>query len=354
MHFVDTRPRAPIISGAAFLLHAFSKGKTALASQGNALNINQVKYFISVVECGSFSSAASEQFITAQGMSKAIADLEAEVGAQLLTRKNRGVSPTDFGFEFYERAKLVMSCYEDLESFARGYKHRAEGSQVFNVYICIPAFGSKEKVSVNVTKFVRANLGVEAEVSFGSKSECLAALDSGDADAVIAIGEAEVPGYECLPVGKLPCGVQITKRSPLSQQPYIRLADLADTRVALWPNYDFFNDTIQRLLIEKNAPFTPHPADRSIRSLIKLYAVGSAVLLPRIAALDVDILQTTPVSFHPDEGLYVPLYIIGPARKSSPAFAAFCNLAAAHNNHASATSTAQTIAQVIPSDEEGE
>ena len=314
------------------------------------MNINQVKYLISVVECGSFSSAAGEQFITAQGMSKAIADLENEVGAQLLVRKNRGVVPTDFGFEFYERAKLVMSCYEDLESFARGYKHRAEGVQVFNVYICIPAFGSKEKVSVNVTKFIRASLGIEAEVSFGSKVECLAALDNGDADAVIVIGEANVPGYECIPVGKIPCGVQISKRSPLSQQPYIRLADLADAKVALWPHYDFFNDTIQRLLVEKNAPFTPQSADRSMRSIIKMYATGSAVLLPRIAALDVDIMQTTPVSFHPDEGLYVPMCVIGPAGRKSPAFSALCHLAAAHNNRTSAAATERTIAQAIPTD----
>ncbi|MEG0323540.1 MAG: LysR family transcriptional regulator [Raoultibacter sp.] len=57
------------------------------------MNINQIKYFVSSVENGSFSAAAAEQFITAQGISKAIADLEKELGEPLLIRKNRGVVP---------------------------------------------------------------------------------------------------------------------------------------------------------------------------------------------------------------------------------------------------------------------
>ena len=50
------------------------------------MNINQVKYYISAVDCGSFSAAAAEHYITAQGVSKAIADLEHEFGLQLLER----------------------------------------------------------------------------------------------------------------------------------------------------------------------------------------------------------------------------------------------------------------------------
>ncbi len=329
---------------------SFFRGKHAPVSRGIAVNINQIKYFVSVVECGSFSSAAAEQFITAQGMSKSIADLESEIGAQLLVRKNRGVVPTDFGYEFYERAQLVMGCYEDLESFARNHRNKTAGTSVFSVYICIPAFGSKEKVSVNVAKFISTNLGIETEIHFGSKSECLAALDSGDADAVITIGKADVAGYDCIPVGKLPCGVQISKRNPLSQQPYIRLAELEGTSVALWPHYDFFNDHVKQMLAAKGAPINPRETDRSIRSLIKMYATGGAVIVPRIAALDVDIMQTKPVSFHPDEGLSVPMCIIGPLGRKSPAFPAFCNLAAAHNNSTSTAATEQTIAQVIPPD----
>ena len=58
------------------------------------MNINQIKYFVSVFDHGSLSAAAKEQCVTVQAVSKALADLERELQSDLFVRQSRGVSPT--------------------------------------------------------------------------------------------------------------------------------------------------------------------------------------------------------------------------------------------------------------------
>ena len=65
-----------------------------------SLNIKQIRYFAAVVEHGSLSAAAKGQYVTVQAVSKAIADLERELGQSLFVRESRGVHPTPFGKAF--------------------------------------------------------------------------------------------------------------------------------------------------------------------------------------------------------------------------------------------------------------
>ncbi|HYS15057.1 MAG TPA: LysR family transcriptional regulator, partial [Burkholderiaceae bacterium] len=53
-----------------------------------------VQLFIRVVETGSFSKAAGELGITQPTATKAVASMESRLGARLLHRSTRGVTPT--------------------------------------------------------------------------------------------------------------------------------------------------------------------------------------------------------------------------------------------------------------------
>ena len=59
------------------------------------MNIKQVKYFVGAVDKGSLSAAAKDLYVTVQAISKAIANLETELGGDLLERGCRGVKPTE-------------------------------------------------------------------------------------------------------------------------------------------------------------------------------------------------------------------------------------------------------------------
>ncbi|WP_139651923.1 LysR family transcriptional regulator [Raoultibacter phocaeensis] len=311
------------------------------------MNINQVKYYVSVVDQGSFSAAAAEQFITAQGMSKAIADLEHEIGKQLLIRKNRGVEPTEFGKEFYERAKLVNRCFGDLEAFAKTRADMPEGAPVLTLLVSAPSFLSMEKVSSSVSSFVKANLGINVSVSFGLADQCIEALRDGSADAVIAIGEAHVAGIECSPIGTIPCGVQISKMNPLAQKKYLSLSDLENTPVAFWPNHDFFNETLRKRLDEKGANLTYVDIEQDATGLHAIAVNHGALLIPRISAIDEDALHTVPIPFDPKEGIVVPMCLLSLQANTSPKMMALRRFLTATNRLVSEAKTSDMISRAI-------
>jgi len=60
--------------------------------------------FVAVVEAGSFSAAARRLKLGQPAVSKSVAQLEERLGARLLLRSTRGLTPTDAGQRFYEHA----------------------------------------------------------------------------------------------------------------------------------------------------------------------------------------------------------------------------------------------------------
>jgi len=75
--------------------------------------------YISVVEAGSFSAAARHLKSGQPAVSKTVARLEQYLGARLLLRSTRGLTPTEAGQRFYEHAKLAVDEANQAELAAR-------------------------------------------------------------------------------------------------------------------------------------------------------------------------------------------------------------------------------------------
>lgn len=80
--------------------------------------IVSMQVFVRVVETGSFSRAAAELGTTQPTATKAVAQAERRLGARLLHRTTRGVTPTEVGLLYYERCKLVVRQVEEAENVA--------------------------------------------------------------------------------------------------------------------------------------------------------------------------------------------------------------------------------------------
>ena len=76
--------------------------------------------FVRVIEAGSFSSAAKQLRVGQPAVSKTIAQLEDRLGVRLLLRSTHGLTPTEAGRSFYERAKRSIEEAEEAELAARG------------------------------------------------------------------------------------------------------------------------------------------------------------------------------------------------------------------------------------------
>jgi DNA-binding transcriptional LysR family regulator len=76
--------------------------------------------FIRVVETGSFSGAARQLRVGQPAVSKTIAQLENYLGVKLLTRSTRGLTPTEAGLGYFERARRAIEEADEAELAARG------------------------------------------------------------------------------------------------------------------------------------------------------------------------------------------------------------------------------------------
>lgn len=76
--------------------------------------------FVRVVETGSFSQAARQIGVGQPAISKTIAQLEDRLQVRLLIRSTHGLSPTDAGGRFYERAKTAIHEADEAELEAKG------------------------------------------------------------------------------------------------------------------------------------------------------------------------------------------------------------------------------------------
>ncbi|MGE7957866.1 LysR family transcriptional regulator [Pseudomonas sp. NPDC089530] len=76
--------------------------------------------FVHVVESGSFSAAARRLQVGQPAVSKTIAQLEARLAVRLLLRSTRGLTPTEAGMAFFERAKRAIDEADEADLAARG------------------------------------------------------------------------------------------------------------------------------------------------------------------------------------------------------------------------------------------
>lgn len=76
--------------------------------------------FVRVVDTGSFSAAARQINVGQPAVSKLIAQLEERLGVRLITRTTRGLTPTEAGQRFYERARRALEEADEAELAARG------------------------------------------------------------------------------------------------------------------------------------------------------------------------------------------------------------------------------------------
>jgi LysR family transcriptional regulator, regulatory protein for tcuABC len=72
------------------------------------MELRQLRYFVRVVELGSFSRAAADLGMVQSALSQQIARLEGELNARLLTRSAQGVAPTEAGLAFFREAQLTV------------------------------------------------------------------------------------------------------------------------------------------------------------------------------------------------------------------------------------------------------
>lgn len=80
------------------------------------MHIETLKVFCDVVETGSFSVAASQNFITQSAVSQQLRTLESKYRCRLLERGRSGAKPTPAGEILYQASRDILERYREIET----------------------------------------------------------------------------------------------------------------------------------------------------------------------------------------------------------------------------------------------
>lgn len=116
--------------------------------------------FVRVVETGSFSAAARALNVGQPAVSKTIAQMEVRLGVRLLTRSTRGLSPTEAGQGFYDRARRAIEEADEAELVARG----AGAGLTGRLRVCAAVTFARLHVIPRLPKFLAAHPGLTVDV----------------------------------------------------------------------------------------------------------------------------------------------------------------------------------------------
>ena len=78
------------------------------------MEFKQLKSFIAVVECQSFTKAAQNLFLSQPSISTHIQKLEEELHSRLIIRTTKNIEITPRGMELYECACEIMKRWDNL------------------------------------------------------------------------------------------------------------------------------------------------------------------------------------------------------------------------------------------------
>jgi DNA-binding transcriptional LysR family regulator len=109
--------------------------------------------FVYVVETGSFSAAARRLNIGQPAVSKTVAQLESRLAVRLLLRSTRGLTPTEAGLAFFERAKRAIEEADEADNAARGAASGLTG----NLRICTAVTFGRLHIVPHLGPFLEQN-----------------------------------------------------------------------------------------------------------------------------------------------------------------------------------------------------
>ena len=110
--------------------------------------LSEMEAFATVVDQGGFTDAARKLGISKSAVSKHVSALESRLGARLLNRTTRRVSPTEIGLAYYDRARRVLSDAGEADALVSAMQTAPVGvlrvavARDFGVRLVAPALGA--------------------------------------------------------------------------------------------------------------------------------------------------------------------------------------------------------------------
>lgn len=158
--------------------------------------IDLFRIFTRVVECASFTRAADTLGVPRSSVSAAVQELEGRVGARLLHRTTRKVSPTQDGTAFYDRCQRVIADVEETENLFRQSAAQPSG----RLRIDVPGRIGRLIIAPALPEFIERYPQIDIDLGVTDRAVNLV---EDSVDCVVRVGLLSDSGLIARPIGRL-------------------------------------------------------------------------------------------------------------------------------------------------------
>lgn len=176
--------------------------------------LKQIKYFVTVVECNSFTEAAEACYISQSAISQQIQALETELKVELIHRRNRKFELTHAGEYFYRHGLILLDEAERLKQQTIHIGQNLFRKLKIGYFRSYGLYELQQAIAVFSEQFP----DVDIEIVGGNHEELYELLYTGEVDMVINDQRrAFSDNYNNFYLCTADCYVEVSKRSTLSK-----------------------------------------------------------------------------------------------------------------------------------------
>ncbi|WP_026412420.1 LysR family transcriptional regulator [Actinomadura oligospora] len=186
------------------------------------LEVRQLRYFVAVAEELHFGRAAARLGMAQPPLSRAIRELERQLGVKLLERTTRSVLLTPAGEALLRDARAV------LESVgAAGRRARHAGQPKPRLRLALKADADGGMLSAILAMYQQEDAALPVELVWGGRDEQSQALRDGRADVALLLSPFDERGLDAEPLRTEPRLAVLAADDPLAARTSLVLADLS-------------------------------------------------------------------------------------------------------------------------------
>lgn len=248
------------------------------------VSLEQIRYFLEIVRCGSLNKAAARLFISQPSLSKQLRQMESRLGCELVRRNYNGVEPTPRGRLLYEQMCGVVDAFDRAVEQVRQF----EGTRMLHIG------GLENLITYFLPRFMQnftanGRNRVEVDTCF-SNEELVQGVESGKYDMALLSNAEPQPDVAVIPLMTEPLCVVFPACHPLSRREEIDFLELMTReRLVLYKDPCTIRASIRRQC--SRMKITPHIVMELdlTESLIHYVRHGDGItLLPAIVADDIN------------------------------------------------------------------
>jgi len=245
-----------------------------------AMELQQLKYFCSVVRYGSFTKAAEQEGIAQPTLSLQIRRLEKSVGSTLFVRLARSVRLTHAGEIFYSHAKEIIRRSRLAETQVRQLENGIGGPLRIGVIPTVLPYFLAPHLSEFSTLYPEVDIILTEDVT----TNLIDKLRAGDLDVIIVSLPLRQPDFVCSELLREPLVLVAPKNHTLCHAQPKKL-DLSGERLLLLKEGHCFRDDMLIACSRGSAEMAPVFESDHFGSIFSLVAHGAGITIaPKMAA----------------------------------------------------------------------